>query len=71
MSDDRILLKPKEAGKLIGFGERKIYNLIREGKLPAFYLDPERKNLLRIKRSDVEAYVASLPQAEIEEDAIP
>jgi excisionase family DNA binding protein len=64
MSDEPILLKPKEAGSLIGFGERKIYQLIHEGKLPAYWLDGEHKRLLRIKRRDLEAYVASLPPIE-------
>jgi excisionase family DNA binding protein len=65
MRDQQILLKPREAGRLIGFSERKVYYLVREGKLPAFWLDAEHKALMRIRRVDVDAYVAALPKAEV------
>ena len=55
--DDRLLLTYEEAGKLLGLAERSVRRLVADGKLLA--VDTGRGSS-RIRRADLEAYVATL-----------
>ncbi|WP_432175037.1 helix-turn-helix domain-containing protein [Streptomyces sp. Tue6028] len=54
---DRLLYKPEEAAKALSLGRSTIYVLMAEGALKYIKLGRTR----RIRRSDLEAFVAALP----------
>ena len=55
-----LALSPEVAARLIGLGRTKFFELIREGKLRARKVG--RRTL--ILRSDLEAFLASLPEGD-------
>jgi excisionase family DNA binding protein len=56
VNPDALLLTVIEAGRLIGVGRTTVYELMRTGKLPSVRVGRLRK----IRRRDVDAYVAGL-----------
>lgn len=54
LTDKRITVK--EASELIGFGERQIYDLIREGKLIGYKLG---SHAIRISLTSVKVFIES------------
>lgn len=54
---DRLLYKPEEAAEALAIGRSTVYELMAEGSLKYIKL---RGSTRRIRRSDLEAYVANL-----------
>ena len=59
--DDETLLSPEEVRQALGLGRTATYQLLWAGTIPSFRLGRLRK----IKRSELEIYIAAL--AELEE----
>ncbi|MFK4118446.1 helix-turn-helix domain-containing protein [Streptomyces longwoodensis] len=53
---DRLLYKPEEAAEVLAIGRSMVYELMADGALTYIKLGRAR----RIRRTDLEAYVASL-----------
>jgi excisionase family DNA binding protein len=56
---DQELLRVMDAAKILGVSNDTVRRAIRSGSLPAVKIGPE-KTALRIRRSDLAAYAASL-----------
>lgn len=61
----KILLTPAEAGATIGFGESHMRKLVSEGKIRPTMVPGTRGNreVIRIRRAEMERYAASLERA--------
>lgn len=53
---DRLLYRPREAAEVLSIGRSTVYELISEGALKSTKV----RGSLRIRRSDLEQYVADL-----------
>jgi excisionase family DNA binding protein len=59
-SDGQLLLSPLDAASLLGIGRTTLYKLLAEGTLPSVQIGRCR----RIRRTDLDAFVISLPHGE-------
>ena len=55
MHDPDELLSARETARILNTSGQTVYRLINSGKLPAVKVSPR---LLRIRRADLEAYIA-------------
>lgn len=63
MSADRIAYRPPEAGRLLGVGRNRIYELIASGEIPAVRLG----SALLIPRVGLERWIADRARLESEQ----
>jgi len=61
MRGDELLPLPMAARRL-GYSVRKVYYMVEEGELHAVYVDAKRRRGMRIRASELDAFIAGRPE---------
>lgn len=57
--EESVLVSPQEAARILDCGDRKVYDLVRSGRLSGYTENPKRKGL-RLLASELRDYVKSM-----------
>lgn len=58
------LLTLREVAMVLGVGKDYVYGRVHDGDLPTVQLGTERRSMLRIRRDDLDAFIAARTKAQ-------